>query len=126
VDADGKVSECGIGMAGVALSYVRASKAEEYLVAVALDRDMLRRGSGIAAEETHPVSDTRRSAVYKREMVKVLWPPRPRDGRRASGFPLEVGVPLGQGRAGSHAMPWGRNEPEPAGTRCPKLGRGHR
>src|SRR6266576_1277089 len=30
MDADGKVSECGIGMTGVALSYVRASKAEEY------------------------------------------------------------------------------------------------
>src|SRR5207249_554368 len=72
VDADGKVSECGIGMAGVALSYVRASKAEEYLVGRTLDRDMLRRGSGIASEETHPVSDTRGSSVYKREMVKVL------------------------------------------------------
>ena len=37
-----------------------------------LDRDMLRRGSGIASEETQPVSDTRGSSVYKREMVKVL------------------------------------------------------
>jgi carbon-monoxide dehydrogenase medium subunit len=72
VDPDGKVSDCGIGMAGVALSYVRASKAEEYLVGRTLDRDSLRRGSGIASEETHPVTDTRGSAIYKREMVKVL------------------------------------------------------
>jgi carbon-monoxide dehydrogenase medium subunit len=66
------VSDCGIGMAGIGLSYVRASKAEEYLVGRTLDRDTLRRGSGIAAEETHPVKDTRGSAIYKREMVKVL------------------------------------------------------
>jgi aerobic carbon-monoxide dehydrogenase medium subunit len=72
VDADGKVSDCGIGMSGVALSYVRASKAEEYLVGRTLDRDSLRRGSGIASEETHPVKDARGSAIYKREMVKVL------------------------------------------------------
>ncbi|MEA2590162.1 MAG: aerobic carbon-monoxide dehydrogenase medium subunit [Actinomycetota bacterium] len=72
VDAEGKVSDCGIGMAGIGLSYVRASKAEEYLVGRTLDRDTLRRGSGIAAEETHPVKDTRGSAIYKREMVKVL------------------------------------------------------
>ena len=72
VDADGKVSECGIGLSGVGLSYVRASKAEEYLVGRHLDRDALRRGGGIAAEETHPLSDARGSSAYKREMVKVL------------------------------------------------------
>jgi carbon-monoxide dehydrogenase medium subunit len=72
VDADGRVRDCGIGMTGVAMSYVRASKAEEYLVGRALDRDSLRRCGGIAAEETHPVKDARGSSAYKREMVKVL------------------------------------------------------
>lgn len=72
VDADGKVSDVGIGLTGVALSYVRASKAEEYLMGRSLDRDTLRRGSGIASEETHPVTDGRGSSTYKREMVKVL------------------------------------------------------
>jgi carbon-monoxide dehydrogenase medium subunit len=89
VDADGKVSECGIGMAGVALSYVRASKAEEYLVGRTLDRDMLRRGSGIASEETHPVSDTRGSSVYKREMVKVLCRHALETAAERAGFSLD-------------------------------------
>ena len=89
MDADGKVSECGIGMAGVALSYVRASKAEEYLVGRSLDRDMLRRGSGIASEETHPVSDARGSAVYKREMVKVLCRHALETAAERAGFSLE-------------------------------------
>jgi carbon-monoxide dehydrogenase medium subunit len=72
VDADGRVSDCGIGLTGVALSYVRASKAEEYLVGRPLDRDALRRCGGIASEEAHPVDDARGSSAYKREMVKVL------------------------------------------------------
>lgn len=70
--ADGTVSDCGIGMTGVGMSYVRAAKAEEYLVGRHLDRDSLRRASGIAAEETHPLKDARGSSAYKREMVKVL------------------------------------------------------
>lgn len=72
VDAQGTIAEVGIGLSGVGLSYVRAVKAEEYLVGRILERDTLRRGSGIAAEETHPIADSRGSAVYKREMVKVL------------------------------------------------------
>ena len=72
VDADGRVSDCGIGLTGVALSYVRASKAEEYLLGRHLDRDALRRAGGIAAEETHPLGDARGSSAYKREMVKVF------------------------------------------------------
>ncbi len=72
VDGEGKVAEVGIGLAGVGLSYVRAVKAEEYLVGRILERETLRRASGIASEETHPLSDSRGSARYKREMVKVL------------------------------------------------------
>jgi len=90
----------------------------------ALDRDMLRRGSGIAAEETHPVSDTRGSAVYKREMVKVLCRHALETAVERAGSRSRSGPP-GAGRAGSPWMPWGRNEPEPAGTRC-QTSRGHR
>lgn len=72
VDTDGKIADCGIGLTGVAMSYARATKAEEYLNGRHLDRDALRRAGGIAAEETHPVGDSRGSSAYKREMVKVL------------------------------------------------------
>jgi carbon-monoxide dehydrogenase medium subunit len=89
VDAEGRVSDCGIGLTGVALSYVRAAKAEEYLVGRSLDRDSLRRGSGIAAEETHPVKDARGSAIYKREMVKVLCAQALGTAARRAGVPIE-------------------------------------
>jgi carbon-monoxide dehydrogenase medium subunit len=90
VDADGRVNDCGIGMAGVSLSYVRAAKAEEYLVGRTLDRDTLRRGSGIASEETHPVTDSRGSAIYKREMVKVLCRHGLETAARRAGVALDA------------------------------------
>ncbi|HYR62816.1 MAG TPA: xanthine dehydrogenase family protein subunit M [Actinomycetota bacterium] len=90
VDADGKVSNCGIGLSGVGLSYVRATKAEEYLLGRALDRDTLRRGSGIASEETHPVADTRGSSIYKREMVKVLCRQALETSARRAGVQIEA------------------------------------
>lgn len=90
VDADGKVSDCGIGLSGVALSYVRGAKAEEYLVGRALDRDSLRRASGIASEETHPIADGRGSSLYKREMVKVLCRHALEAAAARAGFPVEA------------------------------------
>jgi len=68
---------------------VRAAKAEEYLAGRTLDRDSLRRGSGIASEETHPVKDARGSAVYKREMVKVLCRQALSTAAERAGFPVE-------------------------------------
>ncbi len=72
LDPGGQVRDCGIGIAGMGLSYVHAVKAGEYLIGRSLERDVLRRASAIASEETHPISDRRGSARYKREMVKVL------------------------------------------------------
>ncbi|MGH2707738.1 MAG: FAD binding domain-containing protein [Actinomycetota bacterium] len=72
LDPDGQVRDCGIGITGMGISYVHAVKAGEYLIGRRLDREALRRASAIASEETHPISDRRGSARYKREMVKVL------------------------------------------------------
>jgi carbon-monoxide dehydrogenase medium subunit len=72
LDSGGRVRDCGIGITGMGLSYVHAVKAGEYLIGRSLDRDALRRASTIASEETHPLSDRRGSARYKRDMVKVL------------------------------------------------------
>lgn len=72
VDAAGAIEDCGIGMSGVGLSYVRAAKAEEHLRSRRPDRAALRRAAEIAAEEVHPVSDHRGSARYKRELVRVF------------------------------------------------------
>ncbi|HXF72671.1 MAG TPA: xanthine dehydrogenase family protein subunit M [Actinomycetota bacterium] len=72
LDGSGAIEDCGIGLAGVGLSYVRAAKAEEHLRGRRPDRAALRRAAEIAAEEVHPVSDHRGSARYKRELVRVF------------------------------------------------------
>lgn len=89
VSPDGTIQDCGIGMTGVALSYVRASKAEEYLAGRHLDRDALRRCGGIASEETHPVKDARGTSAYKREMVKVLCTHALEAAAARAGVPVE-------------------------------------
>lgn len=89
VDTDGLIAECGIGLTGVAMSYARAAKAEEYLNGRHLDRDALRRAGGIAAEETHPIGDARGSEAYKREMVKVLCTQALAQAAERAGFPLQ-------------------------------------
>ncbi|HEU5003710.1 MAG TPA: xanthine dehydrogenase family protein subunit M [Actinomycetota bacterium] len=89
VDTNGLIGDCGIGLTGVAMSYARAAKAEEYLNGRHLDRDALRRAGGIAAEETHPVGDSRGSSVYKREMVKVLCTQALVRAAERAGCPLE-------------------------------------
>lgn len=72
LDPAGAIEDCGIGLAGVGLSYVRAAKAEEHLRGRRPDRAALRRAAEIAAEEVHPVSDHRGSSRYKRELVRVF------------------------------------------------------
>lgn len=72
LDQSGAIDDCGIGVTGVDVSYVRAAKAEEYLRGERLDRARLRRASEIASEETHPLSDQRGSAEYKRDLVRVF------------------------------------------------------
>lgn len=89
VSADGTIQDCGIGMTGVAMSYVRANKAEEYLAGRHLDRDALRRCGGIASEETHPVKDARGTSAYKREMVKVLCTHALEVAATRAGVPVE-------------------------------------
>lgn len=72
VDAAGRVQRCGIGLAGVDLTCIRARKAEEYLRGRRLDEDRARRAGEIAAEETHPTSDQRGPARYKQDLVRRL------------------------------------------------------
>lgn len=72
LDPDGSVRECGIAVTGVGLHCIRANKAEEYLTGGPLDPEALARASEIVSEQTHPTSDHRGSADYKREMVRVF------------------------------------------------------
>lgn len=72
IDDRGLIDDCGIAVTGIDLSYVRADKAQEVLVGSRAGPDSLRLAARIVAEQTHPVSDHRGSAEWKREIVRVL------------------------------------------------------
>ena len=72
LDRDGAIEDCGIGLTGVGLTYVRAGKAAEHLRGRRPDPRALRRAAELAAEECHPIGDERGSAAYKRELVRVF------------------------------------------------------
>jgi carbon-monoxide dehydrogenase medium subunit len=72
IDDRGRIDDCGIAVTGIDLSYVRADKAQEVLVGGRAGPDSLRLAARIVAEQTHPVSDHRGSAEWKREIVRVL------------------------------------------------------
>jgi carbon-monoxide dehydrogenase medium subunit len=72
IDDRGRIDDCGIAVTGIDLSYVRADKAQEVLVGSRAGPDSLRLAARIVAEQTHPVSDHRGSAEWKREIVRVL------------------------------------------------------
>lgn len=72
LDDRGLIDDCGIAVTGVDLNYVRTHKAQEALIGGRAGPDSLRLAARIVAEQSHPVSDHRGSAEWKREMVRVL------------------------------------------------------
>ena len=72
LDDRGLIEDCGIAVTGVDLNYVRANKAQEALVGGRAGPEALRLAARVIAEQSHPVSDHRGSAEWKREMVRVL------------------------------------------------------
>jgi aerobic carbon-monoxide dehydrogenase medium subunit len=72
LDDRGLIEDCDIAVTGVDLNYVRANKAQEALIGGRAGPESLRLSARIVAEQSHPISDHRGSAEWKREMVKVL------------------------------------------------------
>jgi carbon-monoxide dehydrogenase medium subunit len=72
LDDRGLIEDCGIAVTGIDLNYIRANKAQEALIGGRTGPDSLRLAARIVAEQSHPVSDHRGSAEWKREMVRVL------------------------------------------------------
>lgn len=69
---DGRVSAARIVLASVAPSPLRAQEAEALLVGAMPTRAVLAAAGEKAAREARPISDTRGSADYRRELVSVL------------------------------------------------------
>lgn len=72
LDEAGRCQQAGIGLCAVGPITLRAAAAEEALVGQPLDEATIRKAAALAAEAAQPTSDTRGSAEYKRDMVRVL------------------------------------------------------
>ena len=71
LDRSGACKDARLGLAGVGPTPIRATRAEDVLRGRALDEDAVAEACEEAAKMSHPYSDIRGSAEYKREMVKV-------------------------------------------------------
>jgi carbon-monoxide dehydrogenase medium subunit len=69
---DGSIAECGIGLAAVGSSAIRASRAEEAVRGSAPSEELFAEAGRIAAEDCSPSSDQRGSAEYKRHLAAEL------------------------------------------------------
>ncbi|MEJ2335687.1 MAG: hypothetical protein P8Y26_08665 [Gemmatimonadales bacterium] len=69
---DGSVSAAGIGLTAVGATNLRATAAEEELLASGADASAIEAAAVKAADASRPTADTRGSEEYKRDMVRVL------------------------------------------------------
>ena len=73
VKMDGsRVADCRIAMGGVAVTPMRAKKAEEFLIGKEASDENLAQAGQIASTECHPISDVRASAEYRTDMIRVF------------------------------------------------------
>ena len=70
--ADGAIAEARVSLASVAPTPIRAPQAERWLVGQTPNAKLLDEAGRLAAEGARPISDTRGSADYRRELVLVL------------------------------------------------------
>lgn len=69
---DGKVAEIGIGLAAVGPTTLRAKAAEDALLGEEPTEERIQQAAELAAQTADPVADSRGSAEYKRDMIRVL------------------------------------------------------
>jgi len=70
--ADGKCQQTLIALGSVAPTPIRVTEAEGTLNGQKLDEETIARAAEAAAESVKPITDVRSTAVYRKEMVKVL------------------------------------------------------
>jgi carbon-monoxide dehydrogenase medium subunit len=69
---NGMVSKAAITMGSVAPTIIHAEHAESYLLGRYLDEDVIEMTANLAKDDSKPIDDLRGSAIYRREMVRVL------------------------------------------------------
>jgi CO/xanthine dehydrogenase FAD-binding subunit len=71
-DAQGVISTARVALASVAPTPIRSASAEALLAGQMLDADIVAAAANAAVDDARPISDTRGSADYRRELVSVL------------------------------------------------------
>jgi aerobic carbon-monoxide dehydrogenase medium subunit len=72
LESNGKVSYAGVGLTNVGPVPIKARAAEQSLLGKPLDDAQIHAAADLAAAATHPTSDTRGPAEYKRAMARTL------------------------------------------------------
>src|SRR5208282_2715848 len=72
VDGHGRIKWARIALGAVGPTPLRARKAEDLLLGNTLNEDLLMRVGEAVGKEVNPISDSRASAEYRREMSVVL------------------------------------------------------
>ena len=86
--ADGRVGRAGIALTAVGPTNLRADAAEEALVGAELTDAAIREAARLAAEGAQPYSDTRGTADYKRNVVRVFTERGLRAAAETLGHPV--------------------------------------
>ncbi|HKX07891.1 MAG TPA: xanthine dehydrogenase family protein subunit M [Stellaceae bacterium] len=89
LDGEGKVIEARIAMAAVAPTPVRAPQAESRLRGERLSSALIEEAASGAARDATPISDTRGSAEYRRELIRTLTRRTLQDCARQLGLSVE-------------------------------------
>ncbi len=72
LELGGKIERAGIGLTAVGSTALKANEAEKALTGHAPEEAAFRRAAELARDASHPVSDLRGPAEYKKAMVAVL------------------------------------------------------
>ena len=72
VQKENECLEARIALGGVSPTAFRAREAESYLKGKTMDTRVIEKAAGLAASESHPISDVRSSEEYRREICRVL------------------------------------------------------
>ena len=72
LDDAGNCKRAGVGLTNVGMTPIKATKTEAFLTGKTLDQATINQAAEIAASESQPMDDSRGSADYKRDLVRVL------------------------------------------------------
>src|ERR1700682_2375863 len=73
IELDGKkVKQAGIGLTSVGATNIKAKQAEKALIGHELNDDVIAEAARLAAAESEPKDDSRGSAAYKKDVVRVF------------------------------------------------------